>query len=76
MIGTVNSAGTALPFAGATGRGVRVAVLDSGVNASHPHICATTHALVLHAEDGASAEDEVGHGTAVTAAIQEKAPGD
>src|SRR5690242_6291176 len=50
---------------------IRVAVIDSGVNVRHPHICARTHAISLH---GPSADDDVGHGTAVMAAIQEKAP--
>jgi hypothetical protein len=51
-----------------TGRGVRVAVIDSGVNTSHPHIARV---------DGGFPEDfsdRLGHGTAVMAAIQEKAP--
>jgi subtilisin family serine protease len=94
-----------LPFAGATGRGLKIAVIDSGVNARHPHICAATRGVVLGEDEDASletspvtgsragsgrsfqlhsaagcsvagpADDDVGHGTAVTAAIQEKAPG-
>ena len=47
----------------------RVAVIDSGVNSSHPHIARI---------DGGWPEndflDRLGHGTAVMAAIQEKAP--
>lgn len=63
-------------FSGATGRGLKVAVIDSGVNVRHPHICAPTRAIVIGGETGdSSADDPVGHGTAVTAAIQEKAPG-
>ena len=50
--------------------GIRVAVIDSGVNPSHPHITRV---------DGGWPEndflDRLGHGTAVMAAIQEKAPG-
>jgi hypothetical protein len=48
--------------------GIRVAVIDSGVNASHPHIARV---------DGGFPDDyldRLGHGTAVMAAIQEKAP--
>jgi hypothetical protein len=47
----------------------RIAVIDSGVNPSHPHIARI---------DGGWPEndflDRLGHGTAVMAAIQEKAP--
>jgi hypothetical protein len=62
---------TKAPF----GQGLKIAVIDSGVNIHHPHICARTHGVVIDPEDDGSAEDTVGHGTAVTAAIQEKAPG-
>jgi subtilisin family serine protease len=62
-------------FPTATGRGLKIAVIDSGVNAKHPHICATTHGVLIGSEtDESSCDDPVGHGTAVTAAIQEKAP--
>jgi hypothetical protein len=48
---------------------LRIAVIDSGVNPSHPHIARV---------DGGYPEndflDRLGHGTAVMAAIQEKAP--
>ncbi|MEN2790566.1 S8 family serine peptidase [Sphingomonas oligophenolica] len=64
-----------------TGRGVRIAVIDSGVHPDHPHIRAD-HVLPGRAiaPDGTmlagddAALDRLGHGTAVTAAIQEKAP--
>lgn len=63
------------PMATATGRGLRIAVIDSGVNVRHPHICATTHCVIIGSEaEEISSDDPVGHGTAVTAAIQEKAP--
>ena len=66
----------ALPFPAAAGCGVKIAVIDSGVNAAHPHICASTKTIVIGSPDEFRAqEDTVGHGTAVTAAIQEKAPG-
>jgi hypothetical protein len=70
------------PFAGRTGRGVRVAVLDSGVAVPHPHIVGalsgasvgvdpTDHSIrVLEG----TFNDRLGHGTAVAAAVQEKAP--
>lgn len=61
--------------AGVTGRGLRVAVIDSGVYASHPHIGGVTGGVTIreHGEDSAYA-DTLGHGTAVMAAIKEKAP--
>lgn len=71
------------PFAGRTGRGVRVAIIDSGVQAAHPHVggVAGGATIVIDArqgslsvEEGAFA-DRIGHGTAVAAAIHEKAPG-
>src|ERR1700675_4251464 len=58
-----------------SGRGLKIAVIDSGVNLRHPHICAPTHRVVIDPEaEDRSEDDPVGHGTAVTAAIQEKAP--
>jgi len=58
---------------------VRIAVIDSGVHPDHPHIAADR--LLAGASvrvDGSielgDALDRLGHGTAVTAAIQEKAP--
>jgi subtilisin family serine protease len=57
------------------GRRLEIAVIDTGVNARHPHICAPTHQVNFDPEDMVdSLEDVLGHGTAVTAAIQEKAP--
>jgi len=63
-------------FAAATGRGVRVAVIDSGVNPNHPHIGGVAGGASVGAEGGIEAgyTDLLGHGTAVMAAIQEKAP--
>ncbi|HEX4595536.1 MAG TPA: S8 family serine peptidase [Bryobacteraceae bacterium] len=59
-----------------SGRGLKIAVIDSGVNLRHPHICAPTRGVVIDPEDeNLSSDDPIGHGTAVTAAIQEKAPG-
>jgi subtilase family protein len=59
-----------------TGKGVRIAVIDSGVHAMHPHVGGVAGGIGIR-EDGSPAEDFVdrlGHGTAVTAAIREKAP--
>src|SRR5262245_18979130 len=54
---------------------LKIAVIDTGVNANHPHICAPTRGVVFDSnDDEPSIEDVLGHGTAVTAAIQEKAP--
>lgn len=64
------------PFAEKTGRGVVVAVLDSGVHAAHPHVGDTLIGRSF-AESAPAADfvDRIGHGTAVAAAIREKAPG-
>jgi subtilisin family serine protease len=55
---------------------VRIAIVDSGVHAAHPHVGGVAGGVCL-AGDGADADDYVdrlGHGTAVAAAIREKAP--
>jgi hypothetical protein len=55
---------------------VRVAVIDSGVHAGHPHIHGVAGGALV-TPDGSIEEgsfrDRLGHGTAVMAAIQEKA---
>jgi subtilisin family serine protease len=59
-----------------TGAGVMVAIIDSGVHAAHPHVGGVSGGFAIR-EDGTVANDYVdrlGHGTAVTAAIREKAP--
>lgn len=58
------------------GRGVTVAVIDSGVNAGHPHVGAVAGGvrIGLSGEVSGDCVDRLGHGTAVFAAIQEKAP--
>jgi hypothetical protein len=63
-----------MPFRAARGRGLRIAVIDTGVNVYHPHICAKTRGVVPGGEVCESFDDSLGHGTAVMAAIQEKAP--
>ena len=59
-----------------TGRGVRVAVIDSGIHAQHPHVGGIAGGTAIRDDDDPVADttDRVGHGTAVAAAIREKAP--
>jgi subtilisin family serine protease len=66
---------TKIPFAGLTGRDVRVAIIDSGVNPAHPHVAGVGGGVRISA-DGESPNylDYIGHGTAVAGAIREKAP--
>ncbi|MFP5353725.1 MAG: S8 family serine peptidase [Gemmatimonadota bacterium] len=59
---------------GMTGRAVRIAVVDSGVAAGHPHVGAVSTGHALVGDDPADVADRLGHGTAVAAAIREKAP--
>jgi len=68
----------AAPFAGLTGAGVRVAVIDSGVHPANPHVGSASVTGVRIGADGDIDDDfvdRIGHGTAVAAAILEKAPG-
>ncbi len=55
---------------------VRVAVIDSGVHADHPHIGGVSGGIGIDQHGVAHDDylDRLGHGTAVTAAIREKAP--
>lgn len=67
---------TASRYPGATGSGVRVAVIDSGAHPGHPHVGTVVSGVSF---DGAGTRgddtvDRLGHGTAVAAAIREKAP--
>src|SRR5688572_3372383 len=63
------------PTPAATGRGVRIAVIDSGVFAAHPHVggIAGGVSIALDGTEDSDFVDRLGHGTAVTAAIKEKA---
>lgn len=56
-------------------RRLRIAVIDSGVNPAHPHVgeIAGGVTITAHSEEPGFL-DQLGHGTAVMAAIQEKAP--
>jgi subtilisin family serine protease len=59
-----------------TGKGILIAVIDSGVHAAHPHVGGVSGGIAI-GEDGTLLDeyvDRLGHGTAVTAAIREKAP--
>jgi subtilisin family serine protease len=62
-------------YPGATGRGLRVAVIDSGVHPNHPHVGEVESGVAVDAAGrlGGDAVDRLGHGTAVAAAIREKA---
>ena len=59
-----------------TGRGVRVAVVDSGVHAAHPHVNGVAGGVGFDAEGRAHDDyvDRLGHGTAVVAAIKDLSP--
>jgi subtilisin family serine protease len=50
---------------------VRVAIVDSGVHAAHPHVNGVAGGVGIGYDDYL---DRLGHGTCVTAVIREKAP--
>lgn len=65
------------PFTGYTGRGVKVGIIDSGVNPSHPHVGGVVGGTRIKSSEADSTKDYldyIGHGTAVAGAICEKAP--
>ena len=70
-------------WGGASGAGVTVAVVDSGVDASHPAVGAVDRAIALRwdpaAQEVLSSEgphdDLYGHGTACAGIIRRAAPG-
>ncbi len=55
---------------------VRIAVIDSGIHAEHPHVQGVTDGVAIDAGGAAGPDwvDRLGHGTAVAAAIREFAP--
>ena len=55
---------------------LRIAVIDSGVHARHPHVNGVSGGVSIFPDGREEADfvDRLGHGTAVTAAIREKAP--
>ena len=63
-------------FVGCTGRGVRVGIIDSGVNPAHPHVGGVSGGIRItsnHDDRASDYLDYLGHGTAVAGAIREKA---
>ncbi len=56
---------------------VSVALIDSGVNVPHPHLPAVAGGVAIDLEGRLHDDftDRLGHGTAVAAAVHEKAPG-
>src|SRR5262249_55624729 len=67
---------TKIPFAGLTGRDVRVAIIDSGVNPAHPHVAGVEGGVCINADgEGENYLDYIGHGTAVAGADREKTAG-
>ena len=61
---------------GPQSRIIRVAVIDSGVHATHPHVGGVAGGIGIDATGKRHDDyvDRLGHGTAVTAAILEKSP--
>ena len=59
---------------GAGGLGVRIAVVDSGIAVGHPHVGEVAPGWSFVDGDSTDTGDRLGHGTAVAAAIREKAP--
>ena len=55
---------------------MRIAVIDSGVHAAHPHVGGVAGGVSITPSGGEEPDyiDRLGHGTAVCAAIREKAP--
>jgi subtilisin family serine protease len=55
---------------------VCIAVIDSGVHAQHPHVNGVAGGVAIMPDGREETDyvDRLGHGTAVTAAIREKAP--
>lgn len=64
----------------ATGAGVRVALIDSGVNAQHSHIGFLAGGVALSLSEAGSVQehgdyaDRIGHGTALAGILRVKAP--
>ncbi|HEV2689209.1 MAG TPA: S8 family serine peptidase [Bryobacteraceae bacterium] len=55
---------------------MRIAIIDSGVHASHPHVNGVAGGVSITSDCREEQDyiDRLGHGTAVTAVIREKAP--
>lgn len=68
--------GTPDQLATYTGRGVKVGIIDSGVNPAHPHVGGVAGGARISTSEADSSNDYldyIGHGTAVAGAIREKA---
>src|SRR5258707_235174 len=50
---------------------MKIAIIDSGIHAGHPHVGEVAGGVSMIGDDWA---DRLGHGTAVAGAIREKAP--
>jgi len=68
-------------FGGATGKGVRVCILDSGIEAGHPHVGDVKHAVAFRRGEDDEIErvddtegDLCGHGTACAGIVRSLAP--
>ncbi len=62
-----------------SGRGVRIAVIDSGINAFHSHVRKVEAGIGVHCREGgiffaADWSDALGHGTAIAGILRAKAP--
>jgi Subtilase family len=72
--------GAAIKLPNRGGKGVRVAILDSGINAQHSHVREVAGGVHIRWRDDGSLEldadyrDLLGHGTAVAGVIRAKAP--
>jgi subtilisin family serine protease len=60
-------------------RPIRIAIIDSGVHANHPHIGNITGGVTINPVGGLNSDattytDRLGHGTAVAALIHQRAP--
>jgi subtilisin family serine protease len=54
---------------------MKIAIIDSGIHAGHPHVGDIAGAVEISAAgESSDAIDRLGHGTAVAGAIREKAP--
>ena len=69
-------------FGGATGKGVRVCILDSGIEAGHPRVGTVEGAVAFHRDDDGEIQlqevdtegDLCGHGTACGGIVRQLAP--
>jgi subtilisin family serine protease len=72
----IAATGTSNFFSDKTGRGIRIAIIDSGIHAAHPHVGRVAGGIGISVDGDETGDflDRLGHGTAVAAAIREKAP--